>query len=252
MVLSDSAVLPRKNRFKRVQVQSTRPFRNLFLGLLLGGVIAATLSVVYLLSYSNPFPLREVQLLGPYQYVNKDEINKILSSDLDEGFFGTSVDNLRSGLLTIPWVREAWVRRIWPDTLEISIVEHEPFALWNDTAIITKNGALITPKDVSLNQELPRLAGVDGRHNWILNNWYKLGKTLARIDLTISRIELADRGAWQLTLSNGIQLELGTSDIESRLERFMRVYDKILSNRVESIAYVDLRYTRGLAIGWKE
>ena len=30
----------------------------------------------------------------------------------------------------LPWVERADVRKQWPDTLEVQLQEHEPFAFW--------------------------------------------------------------------------------------------------------------------------
>jgi cell division protein FtsQ len=44
---------------------------------------------------------------------------------------------------------------------------------------------------------------------------------------------------------------LGTNDILTRLRRFVHAYEKQLHMRQKDLAYVDLRYTSGMAIGWK-
>jgi len=64
-------------------------------------------------------------------------------------------------------------------------------------------------------------------------------------------LTLDARGALNLTLDNGVQVRLGRQQIESRFERFMLVAAKLVSQRAADIAYVDMRYGNGFAVGWK-
>ena len=63
------------------------------------------------------------------------------------------------------------------------------------------------------------------------------------------KVNLTARHAWELTLEGGVQLFLGRSDEMARLQRFIDVFPEIQPR--ELIAYVDLRYDTGLAVGWK-
>jgi cell division protein FtsQ len=59
---------------------------------------------------------------------------------------------------------------------------------------------------------------------------------------------VSDRFAWQLTLSNGIELKLGREDTLKRVQRFIDLYPSISKHKPEAIEQVDLRYDTGLAV----
>jgi hypothetical protein len=48
-----------------------------------------------------------------------------------------------------------------------------------------------------------------------------------------------------------VQVRLGRQQIDARFERFMLVAAKLVSQRAADIAYVDMRYSNGFAVGWK-
>ena len=45
---------------------------------------------------------------------------------------------------------------------------------------------------------------------------------------------------------------LGRREIDERLYRFFDVVAPALANDLKRVAYVDLRYTNGFAVGWRE
>ena len=45
---------------------------------------------------------------------------------------------------------------------------------------------------------------------------------------------------------------MGHKDVLTRINHFVKVYSQVIGKRSNEIAYVDLRYPNGLAIGWKQ
>jgi cell division protein FtsQ len=69
--------------------------------------------------------------------------------------------------------------------------------------------------------------------------------------MRLAALELDARGAWNLTLDNGVVVRLGRRQIDDRFERFMLAAAKLVSQRATDINYVDMRYSNGFAVGWK-
>ena len=67
--------------------------------------------------------------------------------------------SVREAAKRVPWVREATVRRRFPDTVEITFEAHEAVARWNDHQLLNRHGEVFTAADAS---DLPRLRGPDG------------------------------------------------------------------------------------------
>jgi cell division protein FtsQ len=70
--------------------------------------------------------------------------------------------------------------------------------------------------------------------------------------LTLEKLELDERGSWRLVLGSGQEIRLGRRDIDERLYRFFRFVAPALADKLTRVAYVDLRYTNGFAVGWRD
>ena len=79
-----------------------------------------------------------------------------------ESIFAADMQAARAHLLSLEWVADAEVRRQYPDSISISIVERLPFALWetpNGTYVVERSGRIIGLFDASAFPHLPVLAG---------------------------------------------------------------------------------------------
>jgi len=196
------------------------------------------------------FPISSVRFVGERKFLSQQELQEVIFAEVKTGFFGLKVSSLQHHLLSLPWIKQVDVRKVWPDQLVIHFEEHKPAAFWGDSGMISDMGALFYPELSKLNAELPKLQGPDGRASSVWQQFLVMERALAPLNLTITHLTLAPRGAWHLQLSNGITVILGTNDILMRLQRFVHAYEKQLHARQNEMAYVDLRYTSGMAIGW--
>ena len=170
---------------------------------------------------------------------------------------------LKVSMTQLEWVRDANVRRQFPSTIVVAIEEHKPKAAWlgeaaiaktndeavnNSTALVNQFGevfrAVITDER---RQALPTLAGPEGTSTEVLEKFASVIAPLAAIARAPVKLTLTPRRAWQLTLDNGANLELGRHDTEARLNRFIATYPQIAALQVAN-SQVDLRYLSGFTI----
>lgn len=170
---------------------------------------------------------------------------------------------LKVSITQLEWVRDANVRRQFPSTIVVAIEEHKPKAAWlgeaaiaktndetvnNSTALVNQFGevfrAVITDER---KQVLPKLAGPEGTSTEVLEKFASVIAPLANISRAPVKLTLTPRRAWQLTLDNGANLELGRQDTEARLNRFIVTYPQIAALQVAN-SQVDLRYLTGFTI----
>ena len=78
-----------------------------------------------------------------------------------------------------------------------------------------------------------------------------MSEQLLGYGLGFAGLTLEQRGAWTLTLANGIEVVLGRDQVEQRFERFITVYENRLASRVSEVSRVDARYSNGVAVQWK-
>ena len=70
--------------------------------------------------------------------------------------------------------------------------------------------------------------------------------------LDLREVTLDPRGAWRMVLSNGIEIRLGRREIDARATLFVDVAADLISSREAEIDFVDMRYSNGFTIGWKD
>lgn len=77
------------------------------------------------------FGVRQVAIRGDRRQDRLSIYRELLSGGTDSLFLLDPAE-LRRRLLTLPWVRDAEVRRVWPDTIVVTLVEREPAAVWQE------------------------------------------------------------------------------------------------------------------------
>ena len=223
-----------------------------FLTLLILCALLLTAHLAYLfLADPNRFPISTVKITANYQHITRKQLEGVLSRYLEGSFFSLPTKRLQSDLLALEWSESVYVLRIWPDTLKITVVEKSPVAIWNN-ALMTAEGKLFNVNKEFDDPTLPRLSGPAHQQTEVLQIYQKLSKLLSIYGLNAASLQLRDNQAWELSLANGIKLQLGKRDLEKRLQRFCRAYPAVFADKPEQLATVDLRYARGMAVQWKQ
>ena len=198
------------------------------------------------------FPLRVVKVDGELQHLQPQAVQTAVDERLQGSFFGVDLPNVMRGLTDLAWIRDARVRREWPDTLHLWVEEHKPLALWRGDGVLTADGSLIYPEgkreDDQALANLPALSGGDGREMELWNEFNRLGALLKPMGLRLTALREDQRGSQTLILEQRLTLRLGREDVEKRLQRFLDVFDKTLVARIDEVEEIDLRYANGFSV----
>ena len=223
-----------------------------FLTVLILCALLLSVRVVYLfLADAQRFPVNTVKIVASYQHISRKQLESVLAHYLQTSFVVLPVHHLQADLLSLDWASDVNVERIWPDTLKITLVEKNPVAMWNNS-LMTNDGHVFTIDSELRDDSLPQLSGPEQQQMDILQSYQKLSKLLEGYGLHASALQLRENQAWELLLTNGVQLRLGKRDLEKRLLRFCRAYPAVFADKSEQLASVDLRYARGMAVQWKQ
>lgn len=195
--------------------------------------------------------IRFLEISGPLKRVSAMQIEAALADELDAGFFRADLDRMRDTLRELPWIREARVARRWSDRIAVSVTEQRAAAVWDERGLINLRGELFVAEARHLPAELPRLSGPDATATEVAQRYRRLRERLIPLGLDLGRLALSDRGAWTLTLANGIEVRLGRRDVDARTGVFLDVVTRLISAHAKRIDYVDLRYSSGFSIAWK-
>ena len=115
-----------------------------------------------LLLRSPLFPVREILVTGELAHTTRAQIEAATRGRVTGNFFAVDLADLRAGLEALPWVRHAEVRRVWPDRLEASLVEHVALARWADGGLVLGTVSGRSTRKV----EESGVGGVGNRDRW--------------------------------------------------------------------------------------
>jgi cell division protein FtsQ len=217
-------------------------------GFLVGLALFAFAFVGVRIALRSPlFPIRTVEVVTPIEHAPRGAIERVVRREIDRNFFGARIGELRRALEQVPWVRSVEVRRVWPGRLEVKLEEHVPLARWGAGGAVNTYGEGF---EGSAPDELPLFVGPEGTEPEIAARYSRFARLVEPLGSPIERIVLTPRYAWQLRLANGLNLMLGRDGelAESRLQRFVQVYEATLGRLPGRHEYVDLRYTNGFAV----
>ncbi len=223
------------------------------LGSLFGLVVTAGIAFG-LWSYAmnpNTLPLQKVQLDAPFDHLSAEVLQGVIQDNAAGGFFSVDVDAVTHALTQLPWVASVTVRRVWPDTLHVVVVEQKPLALWVGGGVISQEGKLFFPDDVTALKGLPQLSGPDFSVALVAQRYRQLSQQLGREGIELLGMTLTPRRAWELVLANGVNVMLGSEETAVRLQRFVRFYPG-LAPLAENIERVDMRYPNGFVVAWRD
>jgi cell division protein FtsQ len=233
---------------------------NMCAGFLVGlAALAFVLAGLQLLLRSPLWPLREITVLGEPRHTTREELEAALRGRVSGNFFAADLAEVRQAVETLPWVRRANVRRIWPDRLELTIEEHVPLARWGQAGNERQRRALVNTYGErfagAVEGALPELAGPPGTEAEVARRYERFARILAPLGSPLEQVILTPRFAWQLRLANGLHLVLGrdADAAQARLERFVAVFASTpLGSSGRRYDYVDLRYPNGFALRFTE
>lgn len=197
-------------------------------------------------------PISTISVEGDLQYIDRDSVQQIIAPYMDESLVTIDLEQLRADLLDMPWVAGATVTRIWPDRLVIGLDEHLPIARWGDSALLNNAGRTFSPERIDRFQGLPLLNGPERAKRRVMQTYQQFNRLLRPYGHEVARLEMRDRGSWFLTTRSGIEMLLGRDDVVEKMQRFLTIDKLMLADRRELMARVDLRYSNGMAVAWRE
>lgn len=209
------------------------------------------------------FVIHKLSIDGEMHRNNLATVRANVVPRVEGSFFQVDLARARAVFESVPWVRQALVRRVWPNELRVTLEEHKPAAYWRhedrDDQLVNQQGEVFDANlgDVE-DDPLPTLQGPShataDQARLMLTMLRKLQPALAPLDSDVDTLKLTDRGSWTVKLENDAVIELGrgeTDELVARAERFVRTLPQLRQQYGEPLAYADLRYPHGYAVRLK-
>lgn len=237
----------RKSSLPKKSISTTYILRVVFLMLFVGGAYVGKISYEKL----QLFPVKQVLIEGEFNYLDKALIKEKIAPLAIGGFFDLDIISIRNELVSMQWVDDAFIRREWPESVIIRVVEKKPVAKWNDGGVLTANGDLFYPEKTKAMIQLVSLRGPELRHSFILTEFNKIQSLLHQAEIKITELSQNDRRSWKMNI-DGVVVYLGRKNVYKKIESLVAVYRALIKPKIDKIKQIDLRYTNGFAVTWEK
>lgn len=232
---------------------------NMTASVLFGGLLVLVLVVMAGWAVRHPaFSIARIVVEGELVHNNALTLRANVAPHLTGNFFTIDLGDARQAFEQVPWVRQAEVKREFPNSLRVALHEHVAQAYWGADSGMTMVNTMGEVFEANIGEaegdELPRLQGPEGSAPEVLRMFYALEPTFAAADLGVQTLTLRDRGSWFGTLSNGARMELGGGEPEEvlqRTQRFVRTLAQVAQQyqrKPDALESADLRYPDGYAL----
>ncbi|HTP74267.1 MAG TPA: cell division protein FtsQ/DivIB [Burkholderiaceae bacterium] len=205
------------------------------------------------------FTLRGIGVDGDLAHNSPLTMRAIVMPRLAGSFLSLDLARARDAFESVPWVRRATVRRVWPDRLAVTLEEHRVAALWNpdtgDEGLVNTFGEVFEANLGDVEDDgLPNLAGPAGSAARVLAMYRTLAPVMQPLGSPIETLLLTGHGSWRATLGNGVVIELGRGELDAvaaRAARFVRTVPQVTATYQRPLLAADLRHADGYAVRLK-
>lgn len=181
------------------------------------------------------------------KYVTKDEIiaivdelknaPEIIKSADYQPLIRSLVEQIKEQL---PWVNQVTITRTMPGVLNISLVEYEPFAIWQNDGkkyLTDKEGNLIPYQDLEEFRQMVILSGKGAnKHAKSLFNIFASDPNLSA---NVYSATWVSSRRWDIRFENGLIIKLPESNISEAWQRLIKIYN--LPGSIVGLKIIDLR-----------
>jgi len=249
---------PALRRFLAWAVKSMLVVLCLTGALLLGGWYAA---------HSSRFELAgaDAVIVTGNHFVSESEVAAAMGAGAQPNLFRLSLEEARRQVEAIPWVRSANLRRVYPDRLQVDVIERQPIAFVN----LGGGVKLVDAEGVTLEKppgavfDFPVLTGIDSsmsvadrRARLALFEQFaqELKLRVNGAGWVVSEADLSDLADLKALLVEGRQtilVHFGDQDFGQRFDTFLALLPQV-ERASPSVDSVDLRYRGQVVVSPKE
>lgn len=217
--------------------------------------IILTLAIFYAYQLADKFvagiKVSEVKIRADLKNLDIQDVYEVINNYLDQSFYSIKLTEIKSKLEQLPWISNASINRSWPTVLDLIIEENKPLAYLSNGSILSDRKEIFYPNKLKHKLKIPKFIAAEEFVDEIVDKYYLFSSKLQPEGFTITEFELMPDGGFRTLLDDNINLYLGSYELNDRLDNFTIAFRYKLKDKANKISYVDLRYTNGVAVGWK-
>lgn len=197
------------------------------------------------------WPVRYVRIEGALRQVDPAALQDLLEPLVAGAYLRVDLNKVEATVRSLPWVGDASVKRIWPETLAVRLEELTAYARCGDGSFISEKGIRFRGEATTETAKLPLINGPDGYEKPMLAMLKTMNAKLASLGRRIAVLHLSNRHAWTVKLDDGLVVTMGRQDALAAFDRFLTLAGLLGAERLQAVQRVDLRYPNGCAVSLK-
>lgn len=201
---------------------------------------------------ANRWPIEQLGLRAEFRRVDEAAIREALLPHVGAGFFAVDLGAVHDAVAALDWVAKVEVRKRWPNRLEITVIEHQPFARWGEQHLLSAQGQLFPRPHEQLPEGLPLFEGSRERLADIAKVFQAVQPLFVLHGDQLAAVRLSARGSWTFRSVGGATVMAGRGEPVARLQRFMPLLTEVRNADGRALLRADLRYANGFALRWQE
>ncbi len=229
------------------------------------GVTLLTMTAVVVayryMTHASHFAVHHFVIKG-HDRLSREEILTLTGLAYGDNIFSADIDRSRHHLLAHPWVQEAHIERMLPDTYAINLNEYQAIAVLDSggaqspSYLVSATGVVFKQYEQDALLDLPTIRRVDGRQlrldhdvevGWLgraaeLLRYYRQSRVYRYARLQELHYD-ADQGFTLLFSPTGMHVHLGDQHFKDKLVKLGRILQH-LDRRGKKPAYVYLNSVR--------
>ena len=194
------------------------------------------------------------------KHINRPVVKQQVLETVQGNFFSVRLEDVKRGFESMPWVRHANVRRVWPNGLIVSIEEQKPFGTWGGAdshTLMNTHGELFAGRvsDVGDGVELIDFYGPEDASKEVMRLYERANAWFKPWNAEVKSLTLSERYAWHVKLSNSMKVEFGRDEensdktlTEDRVARLFKYWPQVQEKWANRVDAIDLRYANGFAV----
>lgn len=226
--------------------------------------VMMVIGVLIWLSQRPVFALKQIQIEPvagqTLKHINRPIVKQQVLETVQGNFFSVRLEDVKRGFESMPWVRHANVRRVWPNGLVVSIEEQKPFGTWGGTdshTLMNVQGELFAGRTSEIVDDVHLIDfyGPPDASQEVMRLYEKASTWFKPWGVEVKSLALTERYAWHVKLSNGMKVEFGRDEensdknlTEERVARLFKYWPQVQEKWPNRIDAVDLRYANGFAV----
>ncbi len=192
------------------------------------------------LSVKNGFVVKNIHVTGR-EKVEKETLLALLNVQINDPILNFKPSEIQEFIKKLSWVEQVQVKRKFPDTIFIHLLERKPIALWQHNkkiVVVDKDGHVLTHDNIGAYYHLPLFIGAQAHQH--ISEILPLIRAEKNVLNEIEAITYISNRRWDLVLKNGAIVKLPEHDVGLALSQLSKLAetDQIFK---KDLSIIDLR-----------